>query len=169
MAEQLERVAVLGGRGMLGSEVGAVLRAAGHAVRSYDLPECDVTDAASLEAALAGVTAVVNCAAFTQVDAAEGQASRAMAVNRAIASPRMGLAAGYRRTAFIANASERRRVSACVVVVPAGCSTPPPLAYTGSLGISSTAGASQQRCPHPYGHVYGIPYWAILKEICGTS
>ncbi|NLF18998.1 MAG: dTDP-4-dehydrorhamnose reductase [Lentisphaerae bacterium] len=81
MAKALEQVAVLGGRGMLGSEVGAALRAAGHAVRSYDLPECDVTAPAALEAALEGVTAVVNCAAFTAVDAAESQASRAMAVN----------------------------------------------------------------------------------------
>jgi dTDP-4-dehydrorhamnose reductase len=55
----------------------------GHEFVGYDLPELDITDPSAVEAAVAGARpdAVINCAAFTAVDAAEKQEAAALAVN----------------------------------------------------------------------------------------
>jgi len=66
---------------MLGSEVVAAARAGGFSPVVFDQPEFDIRDEASLRAALAGADAVVNCAAYTQVDRAETEAELATAVN----------------------------------------------------------------------------------------
>lgn len=76
-----ESVAVLGGRGMLGSDLTEHLRREGYGVTVWDLPECDITRPAHLAEALTGVQVVVNCAAFTDVDGAEDAPEAAMAVN----------------------------------------------------------------------------------------
>jgi dTDP-4-dehydrorhamnose reductase len=76
-----QHIAVLGGRGMLGTDLCQALRAAGCRVRALDLPEFDITRAEHLEPALAGAAAVVNCAAYTNVDGAESQPNVADAVN----------------------------------------------------------------------------------------
>lgn len=81
MGQPDETVVVLGGRGMLGTDLCAALRAAGRCVRGLDLPECDITRPEHLERALEGVTAVVNCAAYTNVDGAEANRDLADAVN----------------------------------------------------------------------------------------
>lgn len=72
-----------GAAGMLGHEVVAAAQRLGHEVAAWDLPECDLTDA---EATLAAVRrldprAVVNCAAYTNVDAAETDEATAERVN----------------------------------------------------------------------------------------
>ena len=77
------RVAVLGGRGMLGSELCARLLAERCDVAAFDLPECDITRSEHISAALARADAVVNCAAFTNVDKAEEVPDAARAVNAA--------------------------------------------------------------------------------------
>jgi dTDP-4-dehydrorhamnose reductase len=66
---------------MLGTDLSAALRATGREVRVLDLPECDVTRSEHLERALVGAEAVVNCAAYTQVDTAETNRAVADAVN----------------------------------------------------------------------------------------
>jgi dTDP-4-dehydrorhamnose reductase len=77
------RVLVLGSGGMLGR---AVVRAAarlGHDVIALTRAQLDITDAAHVArvVAVAAPRAVVNCAAFTDVDRAEGNEAWAMRVN----------------------------------------------------------------------------------------
>lgn len=88
-------VAVLGARGMLGTDLSALLAEAGFDVAASDLPECDVTNPAHLEAALAGADCAVNCAAYTNVDRAEDEPDLARAVN-AVAVAEMGRIAARR-------------------------------------------------------------------------
>ena len=76
-------LAIPGGRGMLGADVAAAARAAGFEARVLDLPEFDITSPDGVDAAIAGAQAVVNCAAFTNVDLAEGKPEAAYAVNAA--------------------------------------------------------------------------------------
>ncbi|NOY81875.1 MAG: dTDP-4-dehydrorhamnose reductase [Kiritimatiellaeota bacterium] len=72
-------VSVLGGRGMLGSELTASPGGAG--IRCYDLPEWDIRRAVDRERAVADADAVVNCAAYTNVDRAEREPAAAREVN----------------------------------------------------------------------------------------
>ena len=74
------RVLVLGAGGMLGREVA---RLAGDGAVALERPDCDVTDAERVRAAVteAAPDVVVNCAAFTDVDGAEERAEQALAVN----------------------------------------------------------------------------------------
>jgi len=82
-------IAVLGGRGMLGTDLADVLCRRGAEVGVYDLPEFDITDAEMVEEAVRGCDAVVNCAAYTNVDGAETERELAYAVN-AEAAGRLG-------------------------------------------------------------------------------
>lgn len=76
------RIAVTGAGGQLGRELVAVLPLRGHSVVALTRALCDVVDAASVERAIdPGVDAVVNCAAWTAVDAAEDHIDEATAVN----------------------------------------------------------------------------------------
>lgn len=74
-------VAILGGRGMLGSDLAVACQQAGFAVKVYDLPEFDVTNSDHIRQAIKGAEAVVNCAAYTNVDGAESETSLAFRVN----------------------------------------------------------------------------------------
>jgi len=74
-------VAILGARGMLGSDVTAACTRRGINVRPYDLPELDITDPEQLERVIRSADAVVNCAAYTDVDGAESQQELAHRVN----------------------------------------------------------------------------------------
>jgi dTDP-4-dehydrorhamnose reductase len=77
------RLLVTGAAGMLGHEVVAAAEKLGHEVASWDLPECDLTDAhATLDAVRRlDPRAVVNCAAYTNVDGAESDEATAERVN----------------------------------------------------------------------------------------
>ena len=75
------KIAVLGGRGMLGSDVVSVCRQQGLEPIAYDLPEFDITDTDHLQHAVAGAEIIVNCAAYTNVDGAESQSELAYQVN----------------------------------------------------------------------------------------
>ncbi|NLB59798.1 MAG: dTDP-4-dehydrorhamnose reductase [Lentisphaerae bacterium] len=66
---------------MLGADLAGHLRCRGLSVRTWDLPEWDITRPDHLARALEDATAVVNCAAFTRVDQAEAEPDLAMAVN----------------------------------------------------------------------------------------
>jgi dTDP-4-dehydrorhamnose reductase len=73
---------VTGAKGMLGTDLLAVLAEAGiEQVTAADLPELDITDAAAVDTAVAGHDIVVNVAAWTAVDAAEEKEAAAFAVN----------------------------------------------------------------------------------------
>lgn len=63
---------------MLGQDV---MRAAGGDAVGYTHAELDVTDAAAVREALADAELVINCAAYTDVDGAEGDPAKAQAVN----------------------------------------------------------------------------------------
>lgn len=78
------RILVVGHGGQLGSALMQVLRRGGeHEVSGIDYPEIDIADAASVAAAVAAASpdVVVNCAAYTAVDAAEEDEDRALAIN----------------------------------------------------------------------------------------
>lgn len=81
------KLLVTGAAGMLGRDVVLAADNAGHEVIGFGHAELDVTDAAAvaakLEAERPGV--VVNCAAWTDVDGAEGSEQEATAVNGAAA------------------------------------------------------------------------------------
>ncbi|MBR7743770.1 dTDP-4-dehydrorhamnose reductase [Phycicoccus sp. BSK3Z-2] len=79
----MARWLVVGAAGMLGTDLVAVLRDRGHEVTGADLPEVDILDPRSCAAAVAGHDVVVNCAAYTAVDAAEDDEATAFAVNAA--------------------------------------------------------------------------------------
>ena len=76
------RVLVTGASGMLGADVSSVLAGAGMTVFARPRSDLDITDADAVDRAFRQLRpeVVVNCAAFTKVDACESD-SRAMAVN----------------------------------------------------------------------------------------
>jgi dTDP-4-dehydrorhamnose reductase len=77
------RILVAGAAGMLGHDVVRAARAAGHDVTALARAELDVTDPAAVIAAVADARpdALVNCAAWTDVDGAESDPDGARAVN----------------------------------------------------------------------------------------
>ncbi len=83
------RVVVLGGKGMLGSELVRALVMRGAGVLVYDLPQFDITDAGQLKEAVNGHGLIINCAAYTDVERAESEPELAHKVN-AEAAGRLG-------------------------------------------------------------------------------
>lgn len=79
------RLLITGAGGMLGADVAAVASRAGHEVAAFTRADLDITDAGAVLAAVreASPDAVVNCAAWTDVDGAEGDEPAATAVNAA--------------------------------------------------------------------------------------
>lgn len=73
---------ILGARGMLGRALRALLDQRGLRYVGLDLPEFDMTDRAQVEAAIpTGTAAVLNCAAYTDVDKAEQDEATATKLN----------------------------------------------------------------------------------------
>jgi dTDP-4-dehydrorhamnose reductase len=77
------RLLVIGAAGMLGTDLLAAARAAGHETTGLDLPEIDITDPDGTRAIVAGhePDAVINCAAYTNVDGAEADEETATRIN----------------------------------------------------------------------------------------
>ena len=77
------RILVTGAGGMLGADVVRAADAAHHEVVALARADLDVTDAGAVRRAIADAEpdAVVNCAAYTNVDGAEDDLESAMAVN----------------------------------------------------------------------------------------
>ena len=77
------RILVTGSNGQLGSALVERLAARGDEVFGYDLPDIDITDAESVRAVFEATRpeVVINCAAWTAVDAAEEQEAAALQVN----------------------------------------------------------------------------------------
>jgi dTDP-4-dehydrorhamnose reductase len=79
----MTRWLVAGAAGMLGSDLTALLTARGDEFTALARPDLDITDADAVRAAVASVKpdVVVNCAAWTAVDAAEEHEREALAIN----------------------------------------------------------------------------------------
>lgn len=77
------RLLITGAGGMLGRRVASAARAAGHEVVACDLDTLDITDEEAVRARMAGErpAAVINCAAWTDVDGAQEHVDAAVAVN----------------------------------------------------------------------------------------
>ncbi|HTP22061.1 MAG TPA: dTDP-4-dehydrorhamnose reductase [Solirubrobacteraceae bacterium] len=77
------RFVITGAAGMLGQDVAAAAKGAGHDVVTLTRGELDIVDRAAAEATLrdARPDVVVNCAAWTNVDGAESSPADALSVN----------------------------------------------------------------------------------------
>ncbi|MEG0687947.1 MAG: dTDP-4-dehydrorhamnose reductase [Hungatella sp.] len=77
------RVFVTGVKGQLGHDVVCELRSRGHEAIGVDIEEMDITDAAAVRKLIteADVKAVIHCAAYTAVDAAEDRIELCRRVN----------------------------------------------------------------------------------------
>ena len=72
-----EKIAILGGKGMLGSDLALACPKAA----VLDLPDFDITNQKHLDDALKDVDAVINCAAYTNVEKAESESELAYKIN----------------------------------------------------------------------------------------
>jgi dTDP-4-dehydrorhamnose reductase len=79
----MTRWLVTGAAGMLGRDLTGLLRLRGEEVTALARADLDITDADAVTAAVSSVKpdVVVNCAAWTAVDAAEEHEARALAIN----------------------------------------------------------------------------------------
>jgi dTDP-4-dehydrorhamnose reductase/4-ketoreductase len=77
------RVLVTGSNGQLGAELVDLYTSRGDVVRGLDIPDIDITSQDSVAQAFLEFPpdVVINCAAWTAVDAAEEQEAAALAVN----------------------------------------------------------------------------------------
>jgi dTDP-4-dehydrorhamnose reductase len=79
----VKRIALFGSRGQLGVELKSEFSARGYEVACFERSTVDITDAAGVERAVAGVdpALVLNAAAYNQVDVAEKEPLAAFQVN----------------------------------------------------------------------------------------
>ncbi|MHC4308836.1 MAG: dTDP-4-dehydrorhamnose reductase [Planctomycetota bacterium] len=89
MSTNYTMIAILGGRGMLGTDLAKKCGQEGFDVKIFDLPEFDITDSKQLKEAVSSAQIIVNCAAYTNVDGAESENELAHQVN-AEAAERLG-------------------------------------------------------------------------------
>ncbi len=75
------RIAILGGKGMLGTDLAKICRRQGFNVEVFDLPEFDITNSPRLKEAVDTAKTIINCAAYTDVNGAESEAELAYQVN----------------------------------------------------------------------------------------
>jgi len=74
-------VAILGGKGMLGTDLVHICKQQGFDVKIFDLPEFDITNSKQLKQVLDAAQIIINCAAYTNVDGAESETELAYKVN----------------------------------------------------------------------------------------
>ncbi|MGO4601105.1 dTDP-4-dehydrorhamnose reductase [Terrabacter sp. 2YAF2] len=141
------RVLVTGASGMLAYDLVPALRAAGHVVTPLGRGDLDVTDASECLAGVEGHDLVVNCAAWTAVDAAETDEAGAFAVN----------AVGAANLARAAARAKARLVQISTDYVFDGNASAPypvdhPIAPRSAYGRTKAAGewAVQALCPESW-------------------
>lgn len=76
-----QKIAVLGARGMLGSDIIRLFSSRDINVVSLDLPEFDITNPEQLKEVCLQNDIIINCAAYTNVELAESESDIAFAVN----------------------------------------------------------------------------------------
>jgi dTDP-4-dehydrorhamnose reductase len=76
-----ETIAILGSKGMLGTDLTETCRQENFEVKEFDLPEFDITNSKQLKQAINTAQIIVNCAAYTNVDGAEKESKLAHKVN----------------------------------------------------------------------------------------
>jgi len=81
MTDNDRSIVVLGGRGMLGTDLVKALCGAGFEPGVFDLPELNITDKHQLSEAIADNKTIINCAAYTDVEKVESQNELAFKVN----------------------------------------------------------------------------------------
>ena len=74
-------IIILGGKGMLGTDIHRICRQQGFRVKAFDLPEFDITNPIQLEEAIKDSQIIINCAAYTNVDGAESEGELAYKIN----------------------------------------------------------------------------------------
>lgn len=140
------RLLVCGGQGMLGRAVADAARGLGLDAHAPGRAELDIADPGALRRALADhrADAVVNCAAYTDVDGAEAEPERAMAIN----------ATGAGNVAAAAAEISAHLVHVSTDYVFDGAKREPwlesdPVAPLGVYGHSKLAGEEAVRAAHP--------------------
>lgn len=110
------RVAVIGAKGQVGSEVVLAAQASGMEVLSLDHDSIEVTNQASVERALSDIGSediMVNTAAFHQTDRCEDEPDRALSINAvgayrvALEAQRRGAAVMYVSSDFVFDGGKR--------------------------------------------------------------
>ncbi len=93
---------VVGAAGMLGQDLVEAISTVGHEVVGADRPEIDITDAGQCDRVLGSseFDVLVNCAAFTAVDAAEEREASAFAVN-ALGAANLARAAHHHKVRMV--------------------------------------------------------------------
>ena len=81
MFDKNSKIVVLGAKGMLGTDLMAALCRRGYQPEGLDLPEFDICDDEQLSTAVNHAEAVINCAAYTNVEKAESEPETAYTVN----------------------------------------------------------------------------------------
>lgn len=86
----MKTLGILGGNGMLGSDLSVLASSIGYKVIKFDLPKFDITSEKDLNDAVSQSDLIVNCAAYTAVDKAESEKEKAFQIN-ADAVEKLGL------------------------------------------------------------------------------
>ncbi|GAB3586171.1 dTDP-4-dehydrorhamnose reductase [Calidifontibacter terrae] len=132
---------LLGGSGMLGQDLAATLTSQGQEVRALGSADCDIRDLDAVRSAVQGAAVVVNCAAYTAVDAAQDHEADAFDLN----------ATGARNAALAAVAVGARFVQISTDYVMAGTDEGP------------YAEDTPQRPRSAYGRTKAAGEWAVLQ------
>ncbi len=90
MSETDEKIVILGGRGMLGTDLANECETRGIDFEIFDLPDFDITNEEHLRSILKDTCTVINCAAYTNVEKAESEPELAYKIN-AEAVGRLGI------------------------------------------------------------------------------
>ncbi|HEY9424084.1 MAG TPA: dTDP-4-dehydrorhamnose reductase, partial [Microterricola sp.] len=138
------RYLITGAAGMLGTDLQTVL--AGQDVTALGRADLDVTDLDAVRAAVAGHDVVINAAAYTKVDDAEGDEDAAYAVN----------ATGAKNLAIAAREAGAKLIQVSTDYVFDGAATTPyaetaPRAPISAYGRTKAAGEELAVAEHPTG------------------
>lgn len=148
----MTRILIAGAGGMLGRDLQTAL--ARRAVTAASRAELDITDAAAASDAVAGHDVVVNCAAYTAVDAAESDEEAAHLIN----------ATGAENLARASARHGARLIQVSTDYVFAGDATSPyaedaPLAPVSAYGRTKADGERLARAAHPDGTIIVRTAW----------